>query len=95
MITDLDPGVRGWRIDKSISLADIVAIISSAVLVMLAYSALNTRMAVIEARQDAQQRQRAEDMQQLQQIRGDVEYIRRTIEQLASREIARRSGGAQ
>ncbi len=95
MINDLDPGVRGWRIDKSISLADIVAIISSAVLVMLAYSALNTRMAVIEARQDAQQRQRAEDMQQLQQIRGDVEYIRRTIEQLAAREIAHRSGGAQ
>lgn len=95
MINDLDPGVRGWRIDKSISLADIVAIISSAVLVMLAYSALNTRMAVIEARQDAQQRQRAEDMQQLQQIRGDVEYIRRTIETLAAREIAHRSGGAQ
>ena len=95
MINDLDPGVRGWRIDKSISLADIVAIISSAVLVMLAYGALNTRMAVIEARQDAQQRQRAEDMQQLQQIRGDVEYIRRTIEQLVAREIAHRSGGAQ
>ena len=82
------PQASRWHIDRSISVADVVAIISSGVLVMTAYSALNTRLTVVEARQDQQQRQRTEDMTQ---IRGDIEYIRRTLETIAARDMARHS----
>lgn len=70
-----------WHLDKKISVADIVAIVTSAVLVMTAYSTLNTRLTVVEARQDNQAKQRQEDMAS---IRSDIEYIRRGIDQLAA-----------
>lgn len=70
-----------WHLDKKISVADIVAIVTSAVLVMTAYSTLNTRLTVVEARQDNQAKQRQEDMAS---IRADIEYIRRGIDQLAA-----------
>lgn len=82
----------GWHLDKKISVADIVAIVTSAVLVMTAYSTLNTRLTVVESRQEHQAKQRQEDMGQ---IRGDIEYIRRAIEQLAARDGNHRGGGAQ
>lgn len=70
-----------WNLDKKISVADIVAIVTSAVLVMTAYSTLNTRLAVVESRQENQAKQRQEDMAS---IRSDIEYIRRVIDQLAA-----------
>lgn len=77
----MDQDEARWHLDRRISVADIVAIITSAVLVMTAYSTLNTRLTVVESRQESQAKQRQEDMAS---IRSDIEYIRRGIDQLAA-----------
>jgi len=70
---------ESWRLDKRISVADIVAVMGSLAMVMVSYFTLSTRLAVVESKQDAQAKQRSEDMSE---IRSSIEYIRRAVEDL-------------
>ena len=71
MPTDIGPEVpkawgedrRGWHIDKTISISDLIAVITIAVPALIWASTTESRIAVIGERINAIEKQRGEDMQ--------------------------------
>lgn len=69
-----DDSDSGWKLDRRISIPDIVGVIGAGVAVILSYTTLDKRLSVVESMTLTRQ----EDVRQIKQ---DVEYIRRLLEQ--------------
>lgn len=63
----------GWKLDRRISIPDIVGVIGAGIAVVLSYATLDKRLTVVESLAEV----RNEDVRQIKQ---DVEYIRRLLE---------------
>jgi hypothetical protein len=71
-MSDRDPEA-GWKLDRRISIPDIVGVIGAGIAVVLSYATLDKRLTVVESLAEV----RNEDVRQ---IKRDVEYIRRLLE---------------
>lgn len=63
----------GWKLDRRISIPDIVGVVGAGIAVVLSYATLDKRLTVVESLAEV----RNEDVRQ---IKADVEYIRRLLE---------------
>jgi len=64
-----DPASDGWKIDKSLSLGDLLSVVTAVILVSLAYGRLSAADDVHDTKITQLREQRMEDQQ-----RGDARY---------------------
>lgn len=81
--------VTQWTVKKEITFGDLVSIVAAFIAVVLAYSTLDRRLAVIEEQYLTQRRidgRQDDDLAQLKKdIRDDLQAIRTMVERIAYR----------